>query len=483
MQYHRSQLRHVIQRTCAAPLLALALACQAQSTLPDEVRLALQTAGLPESSLSALVIPASGGAPRVAHLENQARSPASTMKLVTTLVALEELGPSYRWNTRLLTTARQRQDVLSGTVYLQGDGDPDLRLDSVRSMLRSLRAQGVRQIHGDLVLDRDYFKPARPDLGVTPFDETPDAYYNVIPDALLLNGNMLNFTLVSKSQTTRVVVTPQLQSLRVISRATLDDSECKKWDDDLLTATLQVPSKNRLVLRLGGPYPKNCTASTGLNLIDRNVYIGQFVRGVWRELGGAWQGKVVDGSTPATARLLVNQPSDTLGNIVKQINKPSDNAMTRSLFMTLGENRKTLPKLEQSNDNAVAVINQWFERRGIATDGMVLDNGSGLSRSERISAVQMAGLLQAGSASNWYPEFASSMPIVGVDGTMRRRLNDTAIAGTARIKTGTLRDTAAIAGYVRDSAGQQWIVVAFINDEASKLGRPVLDALIQWTAR
>ncbi|OYU45390.1 MAG: D-alanyl-D-alanine carboxypeptidase/D-alanyl-D-alanine-endopeptidase [Burkholderiales bacterium PBB4] len=473
-----------------APLvhLGLALACQAQTALPHEVRAVLQTAQVPETSFSALVLPAGGGMPRLAHLEAQPRSPASTMKLVTTLVALEELGPNFRWNTQLWMTSAQssgtpRGGVLRGTLYLQGGGDPNLTWDSLRGMLRSLRAQGVRHIRGDLVLDRTYFKPARPDLGAPQFDETPAAYYNVIPDALLLNSNMLTLALDSDAQGSSVRVTPDLKGLRVVTEHTLNDTDCKQWDDDTLTVKLEPQSGGKMLLRLGGPYPKNCKSSVGLNVVDRNVYIEQFVRSFWSELGGTWQGKLQDGSTPAEAKLLVARPSDTLGNIVKLINKPSDNAMTRALFMTLGETRKTTPRLEKSSDNAVVVVNEWFDRKGIARSGLVLDNGSGLSRSERISAIEMAGLLQVGLQSNWYPEFAASMPIAGLDGTMRRRFKDSPLVGKIRVKTGTLRDTAAVAGYVRDMQGKDWVVVAFINDDNSKHGRPALDALIEWVAR
>ena len=470
--------------TCQAQAqVPLQVQPQAQSALPDEVRTVLQAAQVPETAISALVLPAGGGAARLAHLEALPRSPASTMKLVTTLVALEELGPNFRWNTQLLTTGTPRWGMLRGTLYLQGGGDPNFTWDSLRGMLRNLRAQGVRHLRGDLVLDRGYFKPSRPDMGVPPFDETPSAYYNVIPDALLLNGNMLELTLESTAQGVSILVAPSLQGLRVQTLQTLDASECKEWDDDALVASLQPQVGGKMLLRLDGPYPRNCKSATSLNLMDRNAYIELFVRSFWAELGGTWQGKVQDGSTALDAHLLVARPSDTLGNVVKLINKPSDNAMTRALFMTLGETRKTAPRLDTSTQNGMAVVHAWFDRKGIARDGLVLDNGSGLSRSERISATQMAGLLQAGLQSNWYPEFAASMPIAGLDGTMRRRLKDSPLVGKIRIKTGTLRDTAAVAGYVRDAQGKDWVVVATINDNNSKQGRPALDALIEWVAR
>ena len=232
-----------------------------------------------------------------------------------------------------------------------------------------------------------------------------------------------------------------------------------------------------------GVFPRNCKADTQLNLLDRNDYIGRFTSAYWQEIGGTWKGNVKDGTLPLNANALVTHRSEPLANIVRLINKPSDNAMTRAVFMTLGEQRPVEARAGSSTQAGALAIRSWFARQGISDAGLVLDNGSGLSRIERISATQMASLLKVGASSPWYVEFASSLPIVGIDGTMRKRLKNAVGLGRARIKTGSLRDTAAIAGYVRDSHDQDWIVVAFINADDAKRSRPVLDALIEWVAQ
>jgi D-alanyl-D-alanine carboxypeptidase/D-alanyl-D-alanine-endopeptidase (penicillin-binding protein 4) len=178
----------------------------------------------------------------------------------------------------------------------------------------------------------------------------------------------------------------------------------------------------------------------------------------------------------------VERNSDTLADLVKPINKASDNLMARALYLTLGTQ---LPKEGRSDNtflNADASIRHWFNKNGIATDGLVMDNGSGLSRLERISPRQLASALQVAARSNWFAEFASSLPIVAIDGAMRKRLRESPASGRARIKTGTLRDAVAVAGYVRDVRNQDWIVVSFINDPEARKGRPTLDALIDWVA-
>ena len=453
----------------------------AQSGLPPQVSEALRKGGVPDTALSALVIPVGGGTARLAHFDSRPMSTASTMKLVTTLVALEELGPTYQWNTSLLTTARQRGETLHGALYLRGEGDPDLNWDAMRSMMRELRSQGVRHLRGPLFLDRSYFSPARTDIGAPNFDEYPRAYYNVIPDALLVNENFIDFTLSATAHGVTVRTEPPLAKVTVKNQLKLIDLPCRDWDDDTLQANVLSRKSGRLQLTLSGDFPRNCRQATSLNLLDRNLYIERFLRATWSELGGTWRGALHEGSTPADARVLVSHKSPTMAKLAAMINKPSNNTMTRTVFLALGELRYQGLPLETSQQKGDAVVRTWFARKGIDTQGMVLENGSGLSRIERLTTRQLASLLEEGRKSNWYAEFAASMPIVGVDGTMRNRLKNTPVQGRARMKTGTLNNTSAVAGYLRDQYDKDWIVVAFINNEgASTHGPAVLNTLMQW---
>lgn len=465
-----------------AGFLCAAISSHAQSALPESIAAALSQAGIPETSVSALVVPIQGGVPRLAYLEERPMAPASTMKLLTTLVALDELGPAFRWRTQLLTSGAIKGDRLRGPLYLRGGGDPNLTWDGLRAMFRSLRSQGVRRIDADLLLDRAYFQPTRPDLGAAPFDESPEAYYNVIPDALLLNSNLIELALESTATKSTVRTLPPLDRVRIHASLSLDDTPCDDWDDNLSAAPLQMKPGGTANLMLSGAFPRHCKTTIKLNLLDRNLYIERFVRAFWKELGGTWNGKTRDGLTPQDAQLLVERASGTLADAVKLINKSSDNAMARTLYLTLGTQYIQEGRSENSLRNAEAAVRDWFARHGLASEGLILENGSGLSRLERISPRQLAALLQVGAKSNWFAEFASSLPIVAIDGSMRKRLRESPVAGRARIKTGTLKDAVAIAGYVRDVSNQDWIVVAIINDLEAKKGRPALDALINWVA-
>jgi D-alanyl-D-alanine carboxypeptidase/D-alanyl-D-alanine-endopeptidase (penicillin-binding protein 4) len=197
---------------------------------------------------------------------------------------------------------------------------------------------------------------------------------------------------------------------------------------------------------------------------------------------------------PADSRILAEHASRALPEVVRDINKPSDNTLARTVFLSMGS-LEADPVLgsrplagagaETTFSRAERAVRSWMRQHGIDDTGFVIENGSGLSRTERISAGQMGALLKAGLRSDWAPEFKASMPIVAVDGTMRRRLKDSPAAGHARMKTGSLSNVVAVAGYVRDASGQENVVVAMINDAkvGDGKGRAALDALVDWVAR
>ena len=454
----------------------------AQDKLPLGIALAMEKAALPANSLSLLVMPLNGGAPVLAQTPDQAMSPASTMKLVTSLIALEELGPTFRWKTQVLSDNAIKRDTLRGNLYLKGGGDPNLSWDKLSMLLRTLRQQGLRKIRGDIILDRSYFQPFRPDLGVVQFDETPDAYYNVIPDALLVHSNLTSIQIESTADKINTRLLTPMANVRLDNHLTLNARNCSEWETDWLPPAIDVTRNRQIELNLTGGFPRNCKISTHLNLLERNVYIASMLRALWEELGGSWLGQVRDGTTPTTATLLSERPSETLADTLRIVNKRSDNSMTRVLYLTLGAESTTAKNYPDHLQAAEARVRAWLMKNGIRDEGVVMENGSGLSRLERISATQLGALLQVGARSNWYAEFASSLPIVAIDGTMRKRLKGTTAEGRARIKTGTLKNTTAVAGYVRDINDANWIVVGFINVDEAYRGRAVLDELINWVA-
>lgn len=477
MQLPRFLISFILGSLISAPIMA-------QEILPSSVENLLKKANLPKSSFSVVIAPSRQNGYTLNLQGDKAVSPASTLKLLTSFIALDELGPDFRWKTQIYADTPIKQNTLNGKLYIKGGGDPNLTLDKLSQLLRNLRQQGLRDIQGDIVLDRSYFQPTRPELNVTPFDENPDAYYNVIPDALLIHSNISAFSISSDSNTIETKLLTPMERVTLKNQMTRSNAPCNEWKNGWLPPHTTVNQQAQIEIALSGVFPKNCQTTVYLNVVERNAYIGSVIRALWTELGGSWQGQIQDGSTPTNASLLVQRESESLAETIRIINKFSDNAMSRILFLTMGAESPLARNFADTSQTANAVVRAWLAKNNIADTGLYIENGSGLSRTDRISANQLASILRVAGNSNWYPEFAASLPIVGIDGSMRNRLKSSAAEARARIKTGTLKNVVAIAGYVRDQQQNDWIVVGIINSDEAGISRarPILDELISWLA-
>jgi len=157
--------------------------------------------------------------------------------------------------------------------------------------------------------------------------------------------------------------------------------------------------------------------------------------------------------------------------------------LTRLLYLSLGVPAMAAQPEQPTLALAERAVRDWFREQRIDDTGLVLDNGSGLSRSERITPRQLVRLLQRARHGPMAAELMMSLPVAGVDGTMRNRLKTGPATGRARLKTGTLRNVNAVAGYVPDARGRLWVVAAMVNHEDAKQGRAALDALVEGLAR
>ncbi|AYM78900.1 D-alanyl-D-alanine carboxypeptidase/D-alanyl-D-alanine-endopeptidase [Janthinobacterium agaricidamnosum] len=483
-----------------AALLAGIGLSNAQAQLPESVSLLLRSANIPEDAMGAIVL--RGNTTVLSHGAERSMQPASTMKLVTTAVGLEQLGPIFRGRTELRTSADVINGVLKGDLILRGGADTDFNADVLAHMLQTLRNQGIVKIKGDLILDRQLFQPARPDIGAPPFDESAEFRYNVIPDALLLNTNLLDINMNSTDRQLSILMQPPLENVSITSDMKLIKGSCARWEDGWRPPEYRRDAGGKLQVILHGTFPQNCSKATSINVLDRNDYADRLFRATWKRLGGTITGTVREApltglpptAEPVGTRMLADHVARALPEVLRDINKTSDNTLARTLFLSLGSLQSdgwlgsrpvAMAAPEDTATRARQVIQEWFQRHHIDTQGMLVDNGSGLSRTGRIAPAQMAGVLQAMQQSPWAPEFQSSLPIVALDGTMRKRLLNSPAAARARIKTGTLKNVVAIAGYVPDANNQQCVVVAMINSDlvGNGNGRAAVDALIEWVAR
>lgn len=461
------------------PLLAglsLGLPARAEPPLPAGVATALARAKVPRDAVALLVQPLQAGAPRLAHRVDVAMNPASVMKMVTTLAALDRLGPDYTWKTRFYADGPVANGTLDGNLYIQGGGDPKLVLERVDATFRTLQALGVQHVRGDMVLDNSIF-----DLPVhdpAAFDNEPLRPYNVAPDGLLVNFKALILRFQPQADGTALVQSePPLAGVAIPQRVPLTTGQaCGDW-----RAALQADFSDPSAVRIGGRYPARCgERDWAVAYVEPASYAQRALRALFEAAGGRLDGQARNGHTPAQARLLLEAPSLPLAEVIADINKRSNNVMAQQLVLTLGALRHAPARIA---DGREAIAQWWSGFVGPRQPAPVLDNGAGLSRDERITSAALAQMLLRASQLAAAPVYLQSLSIAGVDGTterMRERgLSD--VVGRAWLKTGSLRDVASVAGYAQGRSGQRYVVIGLVNHANAAAARPALDALLQWT--
>jgi len=441
----------------------------AAARLPPEVYAALERAKVPPEALVVVVQEAGTTRTRLAWRADTAVNPASLTKLLTTYAALDLLGPAWAWNTPVWLQGTVNDGVLEGNLVIKGSGDPKLVPERLWLLLRRVQQLGVREIRGDIVLDRSAFSV--PEQNAAEFDGEPMRPYNVRADALLLayRSVLLSFTPDAARGLALVGIDPPLAGVRADTSVPLSAGACNDWRGEL-KADFSDPAR----LRLAGSFPLACGEKTWpMAYADPRSYNDRVLSGLWREMGGKLGGSVRDGVAPATPpSFMVVSPA--LSEVVREINKFSNNVMAQQLFLTLGLVRGASGSPEASRE----VLRRWLgERLGRAAEHAVIDNGSGLSRETRLTAQQLARVLQSAWASPVMPELLASLPVSGTDGTLTR---SKATPGRAHLKTGSLRDVAGVAGYVLAQGGRRYVVVAVINHPNANAARPAIDTLVQW---
>ena len=445
--------------------------------LPAEVSAALARSKLPREALSVQVLPveeASRGKnpppPRLSHRADVSVNPASLMKLVTTSAALELLGPSFTWRTPVYVEGVVRDGVLQGNLYLRGQGDPRLGVEKLWQLMRRVQGLGIQRIEGDIVLDRSAFEVPWRDPGS--FDGEPLRPYNATPDALLINFKSLLIHWVPDrfAQEVRIHTEPPLAGVQFPSQLPLTPGECGDY-----RSAVKADFSDPLKPRFSGAYPASCGEKLWpVAYADPAQFAPRAILGMWQQLGGQLRGVVRDGVVPTQLKPVFWHESAPLAEVVRDINKYSNNVMAQQLFLTLSLQQQGLGRQGSSQD----IVNRWWRER-VAMAPPVLDNGSGLSREERITPAALARLLQVMWRSPVMPDLMASLPVAGQDGTLRRSQTQS----RAHLKTGSLRDVIGVAGYVVGQDGQRWVLVAIVNHPQASAGRPVLDALMDWAGR
>ncbi len=464
----------------AGVALFYAVPVLAQNQLPSSVQDVLDEWNVPADAVSVLVQHrGKAGTPLQVNAEVP-RNPASVMKLFTTYAALEALGPGYTWQTRVHAGGPVRDGRLLGDLWFEGGGDPFLTAEDFWSLLGAVRRRGIDHIDGDLVFDVSRFQPAERDPGA--FDNRPYHAYNQPPHPLLVNLNAIKFELESLQTDgdVRVSMHPPLGNLPVENRLRADpEAWCGayRWYVDY-----RVDGSAKLPLAvLEGRHGAGC----GPRRLHRaglpvETYVHGLFDALWEHWGGGFSGGWRNGTwANVTAEPLAQHESRPLAEVARYTNKFSNNVMARHLALTLAAEHGMRPASEADGRAAMLAV---LQDQGLALQDFELDEVAGLSRDNRVTVAEVAALLQHAADSLVMPEFIASLPVAGVDGTLRNRFRGEPEAGRVRAKTGSINHVSGIGGYVRSRDGEELIVAVLINHENAHRGSgtAIQNAVLRW---
>jgi len=469
-----------ITATVTATLPATALA--ATSTLPKPVRVALAKERLKSSDFGVWIQAVDSSKPMIVHHGNKLFNPASVMKLVTSIAALDMLGRSFTWPTKIYADHLPVNGVIKGNLYLKGFGDPWFRSEDLWNLVRDLHDLGVEEITGNLVIDNSYFAPSQIDPG--DFDNRPDRLYNALPQALLLDNHATRISIVPSDDSNRgahIEAWPPNPKVKVRNDLNVTDKPCTRHYN---RAQLSIDGDDGAgvpdTIAMRGRYSLQCGPGNFYRVVgDANTALFYAFKRLFAEQGGKVDGHLALGEVPDGATYMTQHRSRSLTQYLWLQNKWSNNVMARQIFLTIGAEVKGPPATPLKGR---AAVNQWLKGLHMDFKGFDVENGAGLSRKSRISPHQVAQLLLYAWNSPFMPELMSSLPVAGIDGTMRKRLKDEPAQGHAHIKTGTLKNVRAGAGYLISRSGRRYVVVMIQNETGVQNGggTVVQNALLEW---
>lgn len=456
-------------------LLPAAGAWSASGSLPAVVERALQAHGLPRDSLSVFIAADSDARPLLAFNADAPRNPASVMKLVTTFAALDLLGPGYRWRTGFLVDKPVVDGRLDGDLFVRGGGDPLILVEDFLKMLAALRQRGLARIDGDLVIDNRLFDSNAIDRKT--LDGQSTRVYNAYPEATVVNFRATRFVLRPEPGGVRVFAEPPASNLEIVNRVAAVAGRCRGALGGVRHAVGVHGATTRVTF--SGDYPTACgERSLTRSVLGAGDYLFGVFAALWSELGGSLGGSFRTAATPDAAREFHAHESRPLFDVLRGVNKHSNNLAARMLLLALGAEVHGAPG---SPETGRAAIYEWLARRGVSMPGLVIDNGAGLSRAARVTARGLGALLGLVERHPFREEFLASLSLTGIDGSTKSRL-DGLEPGRFRLKTGLLKGVRALAGFARGAKGDSLRIVVLQNHDAvgHEGGNAVQDAVLAW---
>jgi D-alanyl-D-alanine carboxypeptidase/D-alanyl-D-alanine-endopeptidase (penicillin-binding protein 4) len=462
----------------AAALSIAAPAAAAEAAPPAALRPVLDEIlarrGLDGARVGVCVVSLETGATLYQHDADVLLNPASNVKLFTSAAALSRLGPEHRFETEVSVDAASAGGGAVRALYLRGKGDPTLVTERLFALAADLAHLGVRRV-GDLVLDDGWFDAERIGPG---FDqEGGDQAYLAPTGALSLNFNTVAVHVAPGERAGapgRVELEPDSAFFEVVNHATTTGPRTARR---LVVSSVALPGGRQRILVEGRLPLGSRPTAVWRKIDDPPRYLGETLRRLLEARGVRVTGRVRTGAVPPDARLLHVAESEPLGEIVRRLNKTSNNFVAEQLVKALGAAAAGPPG---SWGSGIAAVEAFLAEAGLPRGAYVMKNGSGLNDANRFSARQTVQLL----AAMWrrFPvaaEYLSSLPVAGRDGTIRWRMEGTEAAGHVRAKTGTLEGVTALSGYAETATRERLAFAVIVNDHGGRAASvvPAVDAV------
>jgi len=406
--------------------------------------------------------------------EQKGFNPASVMKLVTTYAALQLLGPQYQWKTEVLYKGNVKNKHLYGDLIIRGYGDPTLTYADLSEIIERVQQQDIQYIHGNIIFDESFFGELQnQDL----IDDKKYRAYNVNPKSFVVNENTINFNFSINNEKINIQTYPEIQTLKVINHLKLLDQGCNEWKDAL---GYEVETNSNVSeIRFNGSFDKSCESKDiNLSILGANRLSKDLFEKIWKIHGGVIEGefKNIYQSFTDTHKIYEHQ-SKPLSLVVRDINKYSQNLIARNLLLTMLAENNGNPITE---NEAGRFAKESLMKEKLKLDSLEMDNGAGLSRNAKINAGDLGFLLEKAFSNLYMPEFISSLPNIGIDGTLKNRGKKLSVAKRAYLKTGSIQSVSAIAGYIFDKNNDVKVFVFMANDPKANESSKVQDDLIEW---
>lgn len=455
-------------------LSSLALPVAAKDYLPASVASELQKQKSPSKTLAVYAREVGSNKSVIDWNGKRAGNPASSIKAITTFAALDMLGPDYRWPTEIYHTGTIKNQTLNGDLIIKGYGDPSFVNESMQELVAVLR-QKFKTINGRLIVDSSYFQ--LPKNYPSSLDGAVRSPYNAIPNAMNMNfgTNYITVTPNKNSSNASITIDPPIITRALVSDTKQNKNKCRWYGVNVNNSdsrALVVKSTPSIYCRARSEYSV---------IVEPHEIVGGGFKKTWLEQKGELSPNfnVSSATKAANATFLWRHFSKPLIEQIADMNKKSNNVMTRQLFLTLAAKQKGAPA---TLENAREVMKVWMILNGINHNGVFIDNGAGLSRTTRISPQQVVEVLEKAVEHKEGDAFIHSLAIAGVDGTMRKRFTNHPAKGKVFVKTGTLKNTRTMAAVVYAKSGKVFAVSTIHEDSGieNQKGTQVQNKVLEW---